>query len=63
MSLHLLADISDKIYKSKYGYFIYQDNHKKWIFTPLEKEFNTDDLLNIMDILRNLNENDIPSIC
>jgi hypothetical protein len=63
MSLHLLADISDKIYKSKYGYFIYQDNYKKWIFTPLEKELDTDDLLNIMDILRNLNENDIPRIC
>lgn len=59
MSLHLLADISDKIYKSRYGYFILQEESKQWIFTPLEKEFNTDDILNIMDILRKLNEHDI----
>ena len=56
---HLLADISDKIYKSRYGYFIFQEESKKWIFTPLEKEFDTDDLLSIMDILRNLNEHEI----
>lgn len=56
MSLHLLADVSDKIYKSRYGYFILQEENRKWIFTPLEKEFDTDDLLTIMDILRNLNE-------
>ena len=40
---HLLADVSDKIYKSRYGYFIFQEESKKWIFTPLEKEFDTDD--------------------
>ena len=57
MDFNLLADISDKIYKSKYGYFIFENDRKEWIFTPLEKEFNTNDLLNIMDILRNLNEN------
>ena len=63
MSFHLLADISDKIYKSRYGYFILQEQTKQWIFTPLEKEFDSNDLLAIMDILRNLNNNDIPRIC
>jgi hypothetical protein len=57
MNLHLLADISNKIYKSRYGYFLLQEDPKRWVFTPLEKEFDTDDLLNIIDILRNLNEN------
>jgi hypothetical protein len=59
MNLHLLSYISNKIYKSQYGYFIFKDDGKKWIFTSLEKEFDTNDLLNIMDILRNLNEHDI----
>lgn len=61
MSLHLLADISDKIYKSKYGYFIFKDDVRKWIFTPLEKELDTDDLLNVIDILNNLNEYEKPA--
>ncbi len=59
MNLHLLAGISNKIYKSRYGYFLLQEDPKRWVFTPLEKEFDTDDLLNIMDILRNLNENEL----
>jgi hypothetical protein len=59
---YLLADVSDKIYKSRYGYFILQENSNKWIFTPIEQEFDTNDLLAILDILRNLNENDIPRI-
>jgi len=54
----LLDDISNKIYKSKYGYFIFRDDTRTWIFTPLEKEFDSGDLLNIMNILNNLNENE-----
>jgi hypothetical protein len=53
---HLLP-MSDSIYESIYGYFILKYN--KWIFTPLEKEFDTNDLMIIMDTLRNLNNNGI----
>jgi len=56
-----LLQISEHIYKSVYGYFILRNN--KWMFTPLEKEFDTDDLMNISDILRNLNENELRTIC
>jgi hypothetical protein len=59
---HALADISDKIYKSRYGYFMLQENTNKWIFTPIEQEFDTNDLLAILDILRSLNKNDISRI-
>jgi hypothetical protein len=59
---HLLADISDKIYKSRYGYFMLQENSNKWTFTPTEQEFDSDDLLIILDILKNLNQHDIPRI-
>ena len=59
---HALADISDKIYKSHYGYFMLQENTNKWIFTPIEQEFDTNDLLAILDILRSLNKNDISRI-
>ena len=52
--------MSEHIYKSVYGYFILRNN--KWMFTPLEKEFDTDDLMNISDILRNLNENELRTI-
>jgi hypothetical protein len=55
-----LLQISEHIYKSIYGYFILRNN--KWMFTPLEKEFDTDDLMNISDILRNLNENELRTI-
>jgi hypothetical protein len=55
-----LLQMSEHIYKSVYGYFILRNN--KWMFTPLEKEFDTDDLMNISDILRNLNENELRTI-
>jgi len=55
-----LLQMSEHIYKSIYGYFILRNN--KWMFTPLEKEFDTDDLMNISDILRNLNENELRTI-
>ena len=50
--------ISDIFYKSKYGYFMRNENDT-WVFLPIEIEFNIDLLMNIADILRNLNENDI----
>lgn len=56
---HLLP-MSNSIYESIYGYFILK--HDKWMFTPLEKEFYTDDLMIIADTLRNLNENEVRRI-
>jgi hypothetical protein len=53
--LYLLVDISDKIYKSQWGYFMRLDNDE-WVFTPIEKQFNQCDLFAVTDILRNLNE-------
>lgn len=49
-----LEKLSDKIYRSNYGYFVYRET--EWLFIPLEKEFNVDRLMNISDTLRNLNE-------
>lgn len=49
-----LSPISDSIYQSVYGYFMLR-NHR-WIFTPLEKEFTDDDLIDIAETLVNLNE-------
>jgi hypothetical protein len=54
--LHL-SPISKHIYQSVYGYFILRNNI--WIFTPLDKEFDVDDLTTIADTLRSLNKNDI----
>lgn len=51
-----LDKISEKLYKTEYGYFLYK-NDARWVFLPYEKEFDTDNLLSIMDTLRNLNEN------
>jgi len=48
--------ISNIFYKSKYGYFMRNENDT-WVFLPVEIEFDTDLLMNITDILRNLNEN------
>lgn len=48
--------ISDSVYKSEHGYFMLNQSGE-WIFTPIEKEFDTDILLGIMDTLRNFNEN------
>ena len=56
---HLLS-MSNSIYESIYGYFILKNN--LWKFTPLEKEFDIDDLMTIMDTLRNLNENEVRRI-
>lgn len=53
---HLLP-MSDSIYESIYGYFILRNNI--WIFTPLDKEFDVNDLTTIVDTLRSLNKNDI----
>ena len=50
--------ISDIFYKSKYGYFMRKENDT-WVFLPIEIEFNIDLLMNITEMLRNLNENDI----
>lgn len=52
---HLLADISDKIYKSQWGYFMRLETNE-WVFTPIEKQFNQCDLFAVTDILRDLNE-------
>ena len=56
---HLLP-MSDGIYESIYGYFMLKNN--RWTFTPLEKEFDTDDLMMVADTLRNLNENEVRRI-
>jgi hypothetical protein len=48
--------ISSIFYKSKYGYFMRNENDT-WVFLPVEIEFDTDLLMNITNILRNLNEN------
>ena len=50
-----LERISDSVYKSEHGYFMKRESGE-WIFTPVEKEFDTDILLSIMDTLRNFNE-------
>ena len=52
-----LEPISDKMYRSIHGYFIFKGH--EWVFMPIEAELNTDDLLSITDTLRNLNEHDI----
>jgi len=50
---HLLP-ISNSIYKSVDGYFMLR-NHR-WTFTPLEKEFTDNDLIDIAETLVSLNE-------
>lgn len=52
-----LSPISQHIYQSVYGYFIFRNN--TWAFTPLDKEFDADDLTTIADTLKGLNKNDI----
>jgi hypothetical protein len=54
-----LSWISNVIYKSNHGYFMFKNN--EWKFTPIEKEFDSDELLDIAETLINLNEkeNDI----
>jgi hypothetical protein len=48
--------ITDSVYRSEHGYFMFRDDSQEWVFTPLEKDFNVDVLLSIMDALRNFNE-------
>jgi len=50
-----LEKVSNFLYKSIHGYFMLNQS-KEWIFTPIEKEFDSDLLLDIMDTLKNLNE-------
>jgi hypothetical protein len=49
-----LVWISDTIYHSEYGYFLFNTN--EWVWLPQEKEYNTDTLFMVTDTLRNLNE-------
>jgi hypothetical protein len=49
-----LEKLSDKIYKSVEGYFIYKDN--EWSFLPLDKQLTINILSNIIDTLKDLNE-------
>ena len=49
-----MLPISDSIYQSVDGYFMFRND--RWIFTPLEKEFTDNDLLDIAETLINLNE-------
>jgi hypothetical protein len=52
-----ISSISDTVYRSEYGYFMFINDKRQWIFTPIEKDFDIDTLMDITDILRNLNEN------
>jgi hypothetical protein len=47
--------ISDSVYKSEHGYFMLRQSGE-WIFTPVEKEFDSYTLLGIVDTLWNFNE-------
>ncbi len=49
-----IQQMSDSIYKSKYGYFLIVGD--KWVFTPIEQNFDVDKLMNVIDILKRLNE-------
>ena len=53
-----LESISDIFYRSKYGYFM-KNESGIWVFLPIEIEFDLELLMNIIDILRNLNENEL----
>jgi hypothetical protein len=50
-----LERISDSVYKSEHGYFMRRESGQ-WIFTPIEKEFDSYTLLGIVDTLWNFNE-------
>jgi hypothetical protein len=49
-------NVTDGVYRCEYGYFMFRDDRKEWYFTPLEKDFDADILINIADVLRNFNE-------
>lgn len=50
-----LEKISNKVYKTECGYFLFKE-HGKWMFLPHEREFDDENLLNIINTLKNLNE-------
>lgn len=54
LSYDNLTKISDKIYKSIYGYFIKKET--EWQFTPLDISFSSDLLFDINNVLRILND-------
>lgn len=47
----------DGIYKSEDGYYILDKTDNEYKFIPIEKQFNTQQLLNNIDTLNYLNEN------
>lgn len=49
-----LTKLSTTCYYDSYGYYIYNDNI--WVFLPKEKYYDTNDLLNISNILNIFNE-------
>jgi hypothetical protein len=49
-----LEKISDLHYKCPYGYFIFKKNESEWVFIPFEKEFNTEELMEVFGILKSL---------
>jgi len=49
-----LEKISDFHYKSLYGYFLFRKNESEWVFLPFEKEFNTEELMEVFGILKSL---------
>jgi hypothetical protein len=51
-----LLSLNNDIYKSIDGYYIRKNN--EWKFTPIEKEFDSNELLDIAETLINLEEND-----
>lgn len=51
-----LFKVHDTLYRSEYGYFLLKKESNEYVFIPHEKEYSTDDLLDISDTLRNLNE-------
>ena len=47
--------VGENLYKNSNGYFIINPN-QEWSFIPFEKPFSSNDLLDIINILNNLNE-------
>jgi hypothetical protein len=52
-----ISYITDKVYRSEYGYFMFREDKSEWVFTPLEKDLDVNILMDLADILRNFNEN------
>jgi len=51
-----ISYITDKVYRSEYGYFIFLEDKSEWFFTPIEKDFDVNILMDVTNILRNFNE-------